>query len=74
MKATIIKKFNLIISLWLIVIIGCLVLFGYSLGLSGLYVAALVVASLLLASNTVNVVSGIIAARPKAMQRQKEYN
>lgn len=74
MKATVIKKFNFIISLWLILIIGGLCLFAYELDISALYVAAIVVAGLLLASNAFNVVSGIIYSRPRMVQTEKEYN
>ena len=74
MKATMIRKFNFVISLWLIVLTGCFCLFAYKLEINGLYIAALVVAGLLLASNAINLVSGIIASRPKVAQTKKEYN
>lgn len=74
MRATMIKKFNIIISLWLILIIATLCLLGFQLGINGFYIAALVVGSLLLVSNLVNLISGIISSRPKSIQTKKEYN
>ena len=55
-------------------IIACLCLFGYNLDLFGFYIAAIVVAGLLVISNSINIISGIIASRPKAIQTKKEYN
>ena len=74
MTATMIKKYNIIISLWLALIIGTLCVFGYELGINGFYFAALIVGVLLLISNAINLVSGIISSRPKAIQTKKEYN
>ena len=74
MKATMIKKFNIIISLWFIAIIATLCVFGYELSMNGFFVAALVVGALLLASNFINLVSGIIFSRPKRVETKKEYN
>lgn len=74
MKATMIKKYNIIISLWLIVIIATLVILGLNLNLFGLYIAAMVVGALLLASNVINIISGLISSKPTSIQTEKEYN
>ncbi len=74
MKATLIKKFNIIVSLWLILIIGGLCLFAYELNLGALYIAAIVISGLLLLSNGINIVSGLILHKPKAVETKKEYN
>lgn len=74
MRVTMIKKFNIIISLWLILIFATLCLLGFQLGINGFYIAALVVGSLLVASNLINLISGIISSRPKSIQTKKEYN
>ncbi len=69
-----IKKFNLIISLWLIAIIGILCIFGYKLNVVGCYVAALVFAGLLVLVNSINLVSGIISARITVTKAESKYN
>ncbi len=74
MKATMIKKFNIIVSLWLIAIIAVLVVLGFKLNVFGFYIAAMVVGSFLLASNTFNIVSGLVSSRPRAVETERKYN
>ena len=74
MKVTMIKRFNIIISLWLIAVITVLCVFGVQLGNSGCYVAALVFGGLLLVSNTINLVSGIMNSRIKIHESKKQFN
>ena len=74
MKATMIKRFNIVISLWFIAIIAVLCVFGFQLDNSGCFVAALVFGTLLLASNTINLVSGIMNSRIKLQESKKQYN
>ena len=74
MKATMIKKYNLIISLWLIAIVALLCIFGYQLGANGCYVAAAVFGGLLLISNSINLVSGVITNRVSLTKTENKYN
>ena len=74
MKATTIKKFNLIVSLWLIAIITVLVILGIQLNMFGFYIGAMVVGTFLLASNTFNIVSGLISSRPRAIETERKFN
>ncbi len=74
MKATMIKKFNIIVSLWLIAIIAVLVVLGFKLNVFGFYIGAMVVGSFLLASNTFNIVSGLVSSRPRAVETERKYN
>ena len=74
MKATMIKKFNLIISLWLIAVIALLCVFGYKLNTHGCFIAALVFVGLLLFSNSINLVSGIISNRTSLTKTENKYN
>ena len=74
MKATMIKKFNMIISLWLIAIIAFLCVFGYKLDAMGCYIAAIVFAGLLVISNSINLVSGVISSRISLTKTENKYN
>ena len=74
MKVTMIKKFNIIISLWLIAIIALLVVLGLQLSNSGFFIGALVFAGLLAASNTINLVSGIKNYRIRIAESKKQFN
>ena len=48
MKTTMVRKFNVVISLWLIAIMATLIVFGVQLANNGFYIAAMVVGVLLL--------------------------
>ena len=74
MKNTIIKKTNVIISLWLIVIVAVLVVFGYELDNFGFYIAGAVMLALLLGSNLFTIVYGIVYQQRYATRRETEYN
>lgn len=74
MKATMIKRFNIVISLWCIAIIALLCVFGFQLNNSGCYVAALVFAGLLMASNVINLISGLSNSRIKLHKSEEQYN
>ena len=74
MKATMIKRFNIIISLWCIAIIALLCVFGFQLDNSGFFIAALVFVGLLAISNGVNLISGLMNSRFKIQESKKEYN
>ena len=73
MRTTMINKFNVVISLWLIVVAVTLIVFGHQLNLYALYVAATVVGAVLLAMNVITIACGISSANKKAAQRQQEY-
>lgn len=51
MKNTIVNKFQLVITLWLAAIIGVTTFIGYKTGISGFYIASLIIASILFALN-----------------------
>ena len=74
MKITIYRKFNTIISIWLIAIIAVLCVLGIKLDVFAFYIAAGVVATPLLATNVINFVFGLISSRSKALQTKREYN
>lgn len=74
MKATMIKRLNVVISLWLLAIMVTLIIFGHELAMSGFYIAAIVVASLLLISNVSTIISGFILTGHKSVERETEYN
>ena len=74
MKTTAYKKFNLIISFWLLAIMTTLCVLGYKLDVFAFYVAAGVLALPLLVMNTIRLVSGYIYSRNKAVQTRREFN
>ena len=74
MKATMIKRFNIVISLWCIAIIALLCVFGFQLNNSRCYAAALVFAGLLMASNVINLISGLSNSRIKLHKSEEQYN
>ena len=73
MKNTMIRKFNVVISLWLIAIMATLIVFGTQLANYGFYIAATVVGAFLLAINVFTIVSGITSASKKAASQQRSY-
>ena len=73
MKTTMVRKFNVVISLWLIAVIATLIVFGYQLTNNGFYIAAMVVGTLLLSINVFTIVSGITSASKKSVSQQEEY-
>ncbi len=73
MKATMVKKLNTIVSLWLIAIIGALIVFGYQLNMFGFYIAAIVVAAILLVSNIVSITAGILSIAKLSKEQETEY-
>ena len=74
MTNTMIKRFNLIISLWLIVIGIALCVFAHELDIFGLYIAALVVAALLVSTNVFTIISGIIINSRMVMKKQEKLS
>ena len=74
MKNTIIKKINVIVSLWLIAIIATLPTFGYQLDNFGFYIAAAVFGALLLLTNSFTVIHGIMYHTRYVSKRETEYN
>ena len=74
MNLTTIKKFNLVITLWLVVILATLAIFGYELGNYGCYIAAAVVGALVVVMNLAVVISGLIAPAVHEKRVSKQYN
>ncbi len=74
MKLSIIKKFNIVISLWLIVVLVTLAIFGYELANYGCYIAAAVVGALIVTNNLVVLISGIIAPVVHEKRVSRQYN
>ena len=74
MKNTMIKKINIIVSLWFIAIMVVLFIFGRQLSLVGFYYACGAVAALLLGTNIFTVTSGLTELRKSAVRAEKEYN
>lgn len=73
MKATMVKKLNTIVSLWLVAIIAALVIFGYELNMFGFYVAAIVVGVPLLISNVFTIATGLVSQTRFAKEQETEY-
>ena len=73
MKATMIKKLNTILSLWLLAILTTLIIFGYELSLFGFYIAAVVVMGVLLTLNVFTLITGFIYSNKKSLERETEY-
>ena len=69
-----IKRFNVVISLGLIAIIGTLVIFGYELDLIGCYIAAMVVGTLLVVTNIITLVSGLTLSNRKLIKNKEKYS
>ena len=74
MNLTTIKKFNLVITLWLVVILATLTIFGYEFGNYGCYIAAAVVGALIVVMNLAVVISGLIAPAVHEKRVSKQYN
>ena len=74
MKNTMIKKINVVVSLWLIAVMVVLFIFGKELALNGFYYACAIMAAVLLASNVFTIASGLSVLRKTAVQTKKEYN
>ena len=73
MKVTMINKLNVIISLWLLAIIGTLMIFGYELSLNGFYIASLVLGIVLLITNTCHLFLGIKTHSRSAAKAKAEH-
>lgn len=55
MKNTLMNKFVIVISLWLLVIMGANIYIGYRANLFGFHIAAIIVATLLLSLNALHI-------------------
>ena len=73
MKNIIIKKINIVISLWLIALMIVLFIFGKELAMIGFYYACGGLAALLLVTNLFTIVSGLKNARKTSIQVEKGY-
>ena len=73
MKVTIIKKTNVIVSLWLVSIIATLLVFGYQLNLNGFYIASIVLAGITLIMNTGVLCMGLFLAPKHAKEAKAQY-
>lgn len=74
MIASMIKRFNLVISFWLIVIGIILCVFAHELDIFGLYIAAMVVGGLLVSTNLFTIISGIIINSRMAIAKQEKLS
>ena len=74
MKLTTIKKFNLVISLWLVVILATLAIFGYELNSYACYIAAAVIGAIVVLMNLGVLISGLIAPTVHEKRVSKQYN
>ena len=74
MNLTTIKKFNLVISLWLVVVLATLAIFGYELSNYGCYIAAAVVGAVIVLMNLGVLISGLIAPVVHEKRVSKQYN
>ena len=74
MNNMMIKRFNVVVSLWLIVIIATLVVFGYHLNAYGFYIAAMVIGTVLATINVVTIISGVTSANKKLIKSKEKYS
>ena len=74
MKLSIIKKFNIVISLWLVVVLTTLAIFGYELANYGCYIAAAVVGAIIITNNLIVLISGLIAPVVREKRVSRQYN
>ena len=74
MNISIIKKFNIVISLWLLVVFVTLAIFGHELNIYGCYIAAAVVGAIIVINNLAVLISGIIIPIRHEKRVSKEYN
>ena len=74
MKNMMIKRFNVVISLWLIVIIATLVIFGYYLNAYGFYIAAMVFGTVLASINVLTIISGVTSANKNLVKTEEKYS
>ena len=73
MKVTMINKLNVIVSLWILAIMGTLMIFGYQLNMNGFYYAGLVMAAVLFIINTCHLVFGICVHNRSLAKAKAEY-
>ena len=71
---TMVKKFNIVISLWLVVILATLAIFGYELSNYRCYVAAAVIGAIVVFMNVGVLISGLIAPAVHEKRVSKQYN
>ncbi|MBO4855812.1 MAG: hypothetical protein J5511_00365 [Bacilli bacterium] len=74
MKLSMVKKFNVIISLWLVVIMLVLAIFGHELDMYGFYIASAVIGGFAVVSNVGVLISGLILPSIHQKRVSKEYN
>lgn len=74
MKLSIIKKFNIVVSLWLLVVLVTLAIFGYELANYGCYIAAAVVGAIIVANNLIVLISGLIIPVVHEKKISRQYN
>lgn len=74
MKFSIIRKFNIVVSLWLVVVLALLAIFGYELGNYVCYIAAAVVGAVIVVMNLAVMISGLIAPAVQEKRVSKQYN
>ena len=74
MKLSIIKKFNIVVSLWLLVVLVTLAIFGYELANYGCYIAAAVVGAIIVANNLIVLISGLIIPVVHEKRVSRQYN
>ena len=73
MKATMIKKLNIVLSLWLSTIIAVLIVFGYRLNTYGFYIAGGIFAIVLLSINVFTMIYWLVSSENKVKERETEY-
>lgn len=74
MKLSIIKKFNIVVSLWLLVVLVTLAIFGYELTNYGCYIAAAVVGAIIVINNLIVLISGLIIPVVHEKRVSRQYN
>lgn len=72
MKNTILNKFIVIISLWLLTIIGVNIFIGYRANIVGFYIAAIIVAIILLTINALHI--SLLARKALRIQPKQAEN
>ncbi len=70
---TMIKRFNIVLSFWLIAIIGMLLIYGFQESNIGFLVVSVVLGILLVIMNVFTIISSILNKKPSTNKQKSKY-
>ena len=73
MNHTMIKRFNIVLSFWLIAIIGMLLIYGFQESNIGFLVVSVILGILLVIMNIVIIVSSVLDKKPNTNKQKSKY-